>query len=80
MVQVYVEPPSGDPARPLRHLAAFGRIELAPGESGTVSVSLDQRAFASWIDGEWVVAPGEYTIHAGRSSADLARAGAVTAD
>ena len=53
VVQVYVEPPSGDPARPLRHLAGFGRIELGPGERGTVSVTLDRRAFASWIDGEW---------------------------
>jgi beta-glucosidase len=79
VVQVYVEPPGDDPARPLRHLAAFGRIELGPGDSGTVSVTLDRRAFASWIDGDWVVQPGEYTIHAGRSSADLARAGAITA-
>ena len=80
VVQVYVEPPPGDPARPLRHLAGFGRIELGPGEQGTVSVTLDRRAFASWIDGSWVVPTGEYTIHVGRSSADLARAGSVTAD
>ena len=80
VVQVYVEPPSGDPARPLRHLAGFGRVELGPGESGWVNVTLERRAFASWIDGEWVVAPGEYTIHAGRSCADLARAGSVSAD
>ena len=79
VVQIYVEPPRGDPARPLRHLAGFGRIELDPGEQGTVRVTLDRRAFASWIDGEWVVQAGEYTIHAGRSSADVARAGAVTA-
>ena len=79
LVQIYVEPPSGDPARPLRHLAGFGRIELGPLERGTVSVTLDRRAFASWIDGEWVVPPGEYTIHVGRSSAHLSRAGAVTA-
>ena len=30
VVQVYVEPPPGDDARPLRHLAGFARIDLAP--------------------------------------------------
>ncbi len=34
VVQIYVEPPSGDPARPLRHLAGFGRIELGPRRAG----------------------------------------------
>ena len=40
-----------------------------------MTVELDRRAFASWIDGDWVVPPGEYTIHVGRSSADLAAPG-----
>jgi beta-glucosidase len=79
VVQVYVEPPAGDPARPLRHLAGFARIELNPGERGTVSIELGRRAFASWLDGGWTVTPGEYVIHVGRSSRDLARAGSVTA-
>ena len=49
------------------------RIELGAGRGAARSAStLDRRAFASWIDGEWVVPPGEYTIHVGRSSADLA--------
>jgi beta-glucosidase len=80
VVQLYVEPPVGDDARPVRTLAGFGRVDLAPGEQGTVSITLGQRAFASWLDSAWTVPPGEYVIHAGRSSRDLPRAGAVTVD
>ncbi|MET0323829.1 MAG: glycoside hydrolase family 3 C-terminal domain-containing protein [Ilumatobacteraceae bacterium] len=79
VVQVYVAPPPGDDTRPLRHLAGFGRIELEAGESGRVTVELDRRAFASWVDGAWVVQPGDYTIHVGRSSRHLQAVGAITA-
>jgi beta-glucosidase len=80
VVQLYVEPPAGDEARPLRTLAGFTRVDLAPGEQGTVTMTLGHRAFASWLDGAWTVAPGEYVIHAGHSSRDLARAGTITVD
>ena len=66
VVQVYVEPPGGDPARPVRHLAGFARADVAAGEEATASIELDRRAFASWLDGEWVVPPGEHVIHVGR--------------
>jgi len=79
VVQVYVAPPPGDAARPPRHLGGFGRIDLAPGEQGRVTVELDRRAFASWLDGSWVVQPGDYTILVGRSSRDLQPSGSITA-
>jgi beta-glucosidase len=78
VVQVYVEPPAGDGARPLRTLAGFARIDLEPGEQGTVFMTLGHRAFASWLDGAWTVRPGDYVVHAGHSSRDLAPAGTVT--
>jgi beta-glucosidase len=80
VVQLYVEPPAGDDARPLRTLAAFARIDLDAGEQGRVSMTLDRRAFASWLDGAWTVTPGDYVIHAGHSSRDLARAGTITVE
>ena len=71
-MQVYVEPPAGDAARPLRHLAGFARVDArAPASEATGHVELDRRAFASWLDGDWVVPPGDYMIHVGRSSRDL---------
>lgn len=80
VVQLYVEPPEGDDARPLRTLAAFARVDLDAGAQGHVSLTLDRRAFASWLDGAWTVVPGDYIVHAGHSSRDLARAGTVTVD
>jgi len=71
VVQVYVEPPEGDADRPVRQLAGFQRVDLAAGGEQQVSVELDQRAFASWLDGAWTVQPGEYTVFVGRSSQDL---------
>ena len=67
-------PPATTPV-PVRTLAGFARIDLAAGEQGTVAITLGRRAFVSWLDGAWTVTPGEYVIHAGRSSRDLARAG-----
>ena len=70
---------AGDPERPLRHLAGFVRIEVPAGDEATATVELDRRAFASWLDGGWVVPPGEYVIHVGPHSRQLQRAGVVTA-
>ena len=71
MVQVYVEPPEGDDDRPRRQLAGFRRVDLRDGGEERVHIDLDRRAFSSWIDGDWVVQPGEYTVLVGRSSRDL---------
>ncbi len=79
VVQVYIEPPPGDVDRPLRHLAAFQRVELAAGAESRVHVELDRRAFASWLDGMWTVQPGDYTVLVGRSSRDLHPVGRLTA-
>jgi beta-glucosidase len=76
VVQVYVGPPPGDPARPLRHLAGFGRVDLEPGASAVVEIELDRRAFTVW-DGQWTVPPGDYEILVGRSSRDLTTAGTI---
>ncbi len=71
VVQVYVEPPDGDDDRPRRQLAGFRRVDLRDGGEERVHIDLDRRAFSSWIDGDWVVQAGEYTVLVGRSSRDL---------
>jgi beta-glucosidase len=72
VLQVYAHPPESDVARPPRELAGFASVELAPDERRTVTVPIDERAFARYDDrrGEWVVDPGTWTLAVGRSSRD----------
>jgi beta-glucosidase len=77
VVQCYVAPPSGAVTRPPKELKAFAKVWLDVGESTTVELVLDTRAFAYWDPsagdaGDWHVAPGTYELHIGRSSADVA--------
>jgi beta-glucosidase len=80
VVQVYVGTTAGPVRRPARELRAFRKVSLEPGESRTVTVALDRRAFAYWDVREdgWVVAPGEYAIQIGRTSADIVAEATVT--
>ncbi|MFC4357439.1 glycoside hydrolase family 3 C-terminal domain-containing protein [Halobium salinum] len=84
VVQAYVEPEGSVGAdgskstsepfpRPPRELAGFTSVELAPGESRTVSVPLADRAFAVYDEraSGWVVDRDAFTVAVGRSSRDL---------
>lgn len=69
VAQVYVQFPAAAGEPPLQ-LKGFDKVTLEPGESKTVSVELDERAFSIWDDG-WTVTPGCYTVLVGNSSDDL---------
>jgi beta-glucosidase len=70
VVQVYVGGPEG---RPLRSLAGFAKVALAPGETREVAVGLPDRAFAGWDVAArgWRTEAGEYRVEVGFSVADL---------
>jgi beta-glucosidase len=71
VVQIYVAAPSTlDIQRPARELRAFTKVMLGAGESISVSLPLDRRAFAYWdVDAsDWVVEAGSYTVQLGRDS------------
>ena len=70
VVQLYVVPPQDGVYRPLRELKGFQKVFLQPGETKTVSFSLDDRSFAVWSDG-WKVPGGVYGIELGASSEDI---------
>ncbi|MEM9564400.1 MAG: glycoside hydrolase family 3 C-terminal domain-containing protein [Actinomycetota bacterium] len=55
VVQCYVRPHGSRLARPERELKAFAKVTLGPGESTTVTLTLDERSFAYWDPGqpEW---------------------------
>ncbi|MBV0922573.1 glycoside hydrolase family 3 C-terminal domain-containing protein [Halomicroarcula limicola] len=73
VVQAYVRPPSVDGIdRPHRELAGFESLSLSPGESRTVSLSLDDLAFSRYdTDRGWTVDTGEYTVEIARSAQDV---------
>jgi len=76
IVQAYLEPPTADPGRPVRVLAAFAAVTAAPGEHAEARLTVPARAFARYDEaagrsGAWVRPSGEFTIRIGRSSADL---------
>jgi beta-glucosidase len=89
VVQVYLSLPASANAvgakQPPRRLVGFGRVELAPGASGDVSIAIDSAAsnhpMSIWDEraGKWVVPQGSFTVWMGRSSSprDLVRAGVI---
>jgi len=73
VVQAYLEPPTADPGRPVRALAAFTTVIAAPGEYAEARLTVPARAFDRYDEaaGSWVRPSGEFTVRIGRSSADL---------
>ena len=74
VVQVYVAPVGSTLDRPLKTLAGFAKVELAPGESKIVTVEFSYEAAAFWDEDSnlWRVEKGEYDILAGNSSTSIA--------
>jgi beta-xylosidase len=72
VVQVYLRDPVAQAARPVRYLAGFARVPLAPGQSRRVVFRLhaDRTAFHG-VSGARVVEPGLIEVGIGSSSADL---------
>ncbi|EFC81345.1 glycoside hydrolase family 3 C-terminal domain-containing protein [Parafrankia sp. EUN1f] len=80
VIQVYVATAAGPVRRPVRELRAFKKITLRPGETRTVDLDLDRRAF-TYYDIElrrWVVAPGDYTIQVGENAAHIVAERTIT--
>ena len=68
VVQVYVRAPGAAVHRPDRELGGFAGVDLAPGETAEVTVTLDRRALAHWDveAGDWLVEPGTVELLVGR--------------
>jgi len=74
--QVYLGAPSEIPSGvqfPVRALAAFDRIHLAPGEAKTVTLHVPERQLQYWstANSKWETATGKRTLSVGASSRDL---------
>ncbi len=64
VVQLYVSDRESEVFRPVRELKAFDKVALAPGETKTVTFTLDKRAFAYWNTAlhDWHVETGVFDI------------------
>jgi beta-glucosidase len=80
IVQVYVHDQAASLARPHKELKGFAKVELQPGETKTVSIPLNFRAFAFYHPGyqQWLTEDGQFDILVGASSADIRGQATVT--
>ncbi len=80
VVQVYVRDMKSTLYRPKHELKGFARVHLAAGATQTVTVDLDERAFAVYDAraGAWVVEEGDFEIRVGASSVDIRECSTIT--
>ncbi len=73
VVQLYVADEESTVIRPVKELQGFEKVELAPGETKTVSMKLDARAFAYYNVQlrDFHVESGSFKIMIGRSCTDI---------
>jgi beta-glucosidase len=80
VVQIYVRDRQSGLTRPDKELKGFAKVELQPGETQSVSVSLDFRAFAYFHPGyqRWITEDGDFDLLIAASAADVRQVLSVT--
>jgi beta-glucosidase len=80
ILQVYVHDQESGLVRPEKELKGFARVHLQPGETQSVSIPLDFRAFAYYHPEyrQWITEDGEFDILIAASAADIREALTVT--
>ena len=73
VVQFYVAAHDSAVDRPVKELKGFQKVYLQPGETKTVSVTLDAQSLSYFDEArhDWVMEPGRYSVMAASSSADI---------
>ncbi len=79
VAQLYVHAKNPSVYRPAKELKGFTKVFLKAGESKTVTIALDDKAFRYWNDktGKFEIDGGEYEILIGASVADIRLSGSV---
>jgi len=80
IVQVYVHDQKSGLVRPEKELKGFAKVELQPGETKSVSIQLDFRAFAYYHPEykQWITEDGDFDLFIGASASDLRQTLTVT--
>ena len=73
VVQLYVKNCTTPVLRPIREIKGFDKVNLKPGETKTVTFTLNKRSFAYYEEkiSDWYVPAGEYEIEIGKNSRDI---------
>ncbi|AKR57239.1 Beta-glucosidase [Devosia sp. H5989] len=79
VVQLYVGDDEASLERPAKELKAFAKVALEPGETRRIVFDLKDRDFAFYRPEarHWLVEAGTFTLHLGRSAADIAFSASV---
>jgi beta-glucosidase len=79
VVELYVHDGHSSVDRPVKELKGFRRVELAPGQSGDVTFTLDRGALSYYSTEKkaWVAEPGKFEVLVGVSAADIRVKGAL---
>ncbi len=72
-VQIYVHDVESQYIRPEKELKAFAKVELEPGETKTVTMTLDERAFSYFVPhlNRFAVESGKFEIQVAASAEDI---------
>lgn len=73
IVQLYVSDLNGTACRPYKELKGFSKVELGPGETKTVTMTLSARDLSYWEESlhDWYAPSGKYAVLIGRASDDI---------
>ena len=82
IVQLYVAKPDAKIFRPAQELKGFAKVFLKAGESRTVTIPLDDKAFRYWNvkTDRWEIEGGSYQLRVGASSTDIRLTAEVTVE
>ena len=80
VAQIYVHQQKSALPRPRKELKDFQKVFLKPGESKTITITLDENAFQYFNDNmsKWVLEPGKFDVLVGNSSRDIKLSGTVS--
>lgn len=83
VVQLYLSCPQGKLHKEVKRLVAFGKTQLlAPGQSQLLQLRYDMSLAGSYQEetSRWILEPGDYLVHVGRSALDYTTVAAVELD
>ena len=73
VVQLYISDKAGSYDRPVKELKGFEKVELAPGETRTVAMTIDARSLSYFEEalGDWYAPSGRYELLVGDASDNI---------